>query len=301
VEGSRHHRLAECARQIRCLVLRSVYHAGAGHIGGPLSAADILAALYFSVMRIDPEHPDWPDRDRFVLSKGHSSIGLYATLALRGYFPADELSTFDAADSRLQGHPDMTATPGVDMSTGSLGQGLSVGVGMALGARLLGKDFHTWVMIGDGETQEGQIWEAVMVADRYHLGNLTAILDYNQLPQYGRTTQPEGYMGLHRDPPAPDAPGKFAAFGWRVLEVDGHDIHQILESCAAAAQTVHGSEAPTVIIAYTVKGKGVSFMEGDYSWHSRPLSREDLERALAELEVDKEVPPMALGTGGGRA
>ena len=176
--------LREKAREIRRLILTSVHHAGAGHLGGPLSAADMLAALYFRFLRIDPANPVWAERDRFILSKGHSAIGLYVTLALSGYFPVEELLTFDAIDSRLQGHPDMTVTPGVDMSTGSLGQGLSPGVGMALGARMKGMAFRTWVMLGDGEMQEGQVWEAIEVAARYGLDNLTAIVDNNQLPQY---------------------------------------------------------------------------------------------------------------------
>src|SRR5205814_1369435 len=163
----------------------AIYEAQAGHLGGPLSAADMLVALYFEVLRIDPRRPDWPERDRFILSKGHSSIGLYVVLALRGYFPIAELATFDQIDSRLQGHPDMKALPGLDMSTGSLGQGLSPGVGMALAARMKGLGFHTWVMLGDGEIQEGQIWEACFTASRLELDNITAILDYNRLPQFG--------------------------------------------------------------------------------------------------------------------
>jgi transketolase len=285
--------LEDKARRVRELVLRAVHHAGAGHIGGPLSAADILVALYFKVLRIDPHQPDWPDRDRFILSKGHSAIGWYATLALRGYFPIEELWTFDAIDSRLQGHPDMTVTPGVDMSTGSLGQGLSAGVGMALGAKLQGKGFHTWVMIGDGEVQEGQIWEAVQVAARYRLNNLTAILDYNKLPQYGWTSAPEGYRGVHREPPIQAPAQKFADFGWRPIEIDGHNMEEILAACTLARRA---KEAPTVIVAHTVKGKGVSFMEGDFNWHSRPLSDEDLQRALAELGVAE---PLRAGEGAG--
>src|SRR5438552_3702824 len=173
--------LREKAREIRRLILTSVHHAGAGHLGGPLSAADMLAALYFRFLRLDPANPIWAERDRFILSKGHSAIGLYVTLALRGYFPTDELQTFDAIDSRLQGHPDMTVTPGVDMSTGSLGQGLSPGVGMALGAKLKQMAFRTWVMLGDGEMQEGQVWEAIEIAARYRLENLTAIVDNKRL------------------------------------------------------------------------------------------------------------------------
>ncbi len=268
--------LGEVARRIRCLVLRSVHHAGAGHIGGPLSAAEILAVLYFRVLRIDPARPDWPERDRFILSKGHGAIGLYSALALRGFFPIEELSTFDAIDSRLQGHPDMTMTPGVEMSTGSLGQGLSPGVGMALGARLRGLSFRTWVLLGDGEIQEGQVWEAAEVAARYALENLTAIVDYNGLPQF---TWPDfGERGRQR--PTANLPAKWEAFGWRVLEVDGHDVRSLLEACASAQAT---AGRPSVIIARTVKGKGVSFMENDFIWHAHPLSEEELRRALLEL------------------
>jgi len=178
-------RLEEVARQIRLAIVRTVNHARAGHLGGPLSAADLLAALYFHVMRIRPDEPAWPDRDRFILSKGHSSVGLYAALALRGYFPVEELATFDAANSRLQGHPDMTRLPGLDMSSGSLGMGISAGVGMALGARLTGRDVRTYVMLGDGECQEGEVWEAAMTAARYGLDSLVAIVDHNKLQQYG--------------------------------------------------------------------------------------------------------------------
>jgi transketolase len=275
--------LKETARRIRCLVLRSVHHAGAGHVGGPLSAADILAVLYFRVLRIDPARPDWPERDRFILSKGHSAIGLYSALALRGYFPVEELHTFDAIDSRLQGHPDMTLTPGVDMSSGSLGQGLSPGMGMALGARLRGIPFRTWVLLGDGEIQEGQVWEAAEVAARYGLDNLTAIVDYNGLPQF---TWPDfGERGRER--PTANLPAKWEAFGWRVLEADGHDVESLLEACALAQEAggLPGGQAdrPSVIIAHTVKGKGVSFMENNYLWHARPLSDDELRRGLLEL------------------
>ena len=179
-------RLQEVARRIRVEVVRSVYKAKAGHLGGPLSAADMLAALYFHVLRIRPEEPAWPERDRFILSKGHCSIGLYAAMALRGYFPVDELATFDQAGTRLQGHPDMTKLPGLDMSTGSLGMGISAAIGIALGARLTGKpDVRTYVMLGDGECQEGEVWEAAMVAPRYGLDTLVAIVDHNKLQQYG--------------------------------------------------------------------------------------------------------------------
>jgi len=255
----------------------SVQHAGAGHLGGPLSAADMLAALYFRFLRVDPSDPAWPERDRFILSKGHSAIGLYATLALRGYFPVDELETFDAIDSRLQGHPDMTVTPGIDMSTGSLGQGLSPGVGMALGARMKRLGFRTWVMLGDGEVQEGQVWEAIEVAARYRLDNLTAIVDHNRLPQY---TWPDfGQRGRER--PIANLAGKWRAFGWRVFECDGHDMDDIVRNFDA---TTRAEGQPAVIIAHTVKGKGVSFMENEFPWHAKPLDAAALARALAELD-----------------
>src|SRR5438067_917179 len=270
--------LREKARDIRRLILASVHHAGAGHLGGPLSAADMLAALYFRFLRIDPRNPAWTERDRFILSKGHSAIGLYVTLALRGFFPVEELQTFDAIDSRLQGHPDMTVTPGVDMSTGSLGQGLSPGVGMALGAKMKGMRFRTWVMLGDGEMQEGQVWEAIEVAARYRLDNLTAIVDNNRLPQY---TWPDfGQRGRER--PIENLPAKWAAFGWRVLECDGHDMGAIVRTFEGA---MAAADRPTVVIAHTMKGKGVSFMENEFPWHAKPLSDDDLARALEEIEA----------------
>jgi transketolase len=274
------------ANDIRRHVVRAVHHAGAGHIGGVFSAAEMLAALYFSVLRIDPTQPLWEDRDRFILSKGHCAIGLYAALALRGYFPVEELLTFDAIDSRLQGHPDMTKLPGLDMSTGSLGQGLSPGVGMALGARFLNKDFRTWVMLGDGEIQEGQIWEAALVSARYNLDNLTAILDWNHLQQYGWPTA-AGYASSARVDPIEEPAAKWRAFGWHVIECDGHKLPDFLAACEAA-RSVRGR--PAIIIARTVKGKGVTFMEHDYAWHSKPITDADLSDALAQLDVaDQEM------------
>ncbi|MEI8332271.1 MAG: transketolase [Chloroflexota bacterium] len=271
-------RLEEVARRIRVEVIRAVNHARAGHLGGPLSAADILAVLYFHVMRIRPDEPRWPDRDRFVLSKGHSSIGLYAAMALRGYFPVEELSTFDAAHSRLQGHPDMTRLPGLDMSSGSLGMGISAAMGMALGARLTGRDSRAYVMLGDGECQEGEVWEAAMSAERYGLDNLIAIVDHNRLQQYGWPGEgPDG-----RTPP--QIPGelvaKWTAFGWRVLEVDGHDIAAVVSTLQEAAR---GDGRPVVVIAHTVKGKGVSYMEGHYFWHTRALKPDEFAIAMADL------------------
>jgi transketolase len=263
----------------RELILRSVFEAGAGHIGGPLSVTDILVNLYFDRLSVDPEDPRKPDRDRLILSKGHSSIALYTVLALRGYFPVDELATFDAIDSRLQGHPCMKTLPGVDMSTGSLGQGLSPGVGMALGARLSGLEFHTWVILGDGEIQEGQIWEACFTASRYELGNLTVVLDYNRLPQFGWPSA----GGYTRERPIENPAAKFAAFGWDTLECDGHD-HESLS--AAFDQAESATDRPTAIIANTVKGKGVSFMEANHAWHAKVPTQQELDDAIAELTSD---------------
>jgi len=272
--------LRATAQEARRLIVKSVHRAKAGHLGGPLSAADVLTALYFNILRVDPKRPDWPDRDRFILSKGHSSIGLYCVLALRGYFPVAELDTFDEINSRLQGHPDMTKLPGLDMSSGSLGQGLSPGVGMAIGAKLLGKDFRTWVMVGDGEIQEGQIWEAALVAERYRLDNLTVILDYNGLQQYGWTESTVD--GKRRTRVSIENPGKrFEAWGWNVLEMDGHSIESILATCRQATTL---RERPTAIISHSVKGRGVSYMEHDYNWHSKPMTDDDLARALGDID-----------------
>ena len=270
--------LREVARRIRVEVIRVVNHARAGHIGGPLSAAEILAVLFFRVLRVRPGEPAWPDRDRFILSKGHSSIGLYAAMALRGYFPVDELLTFDAANSRLQGHPDMTRLPGLDMSTGSLGMGISAAMGIALGARLLGRDVRSFVVLGDGECQEGQVWEAAMAAPRYGLDNLIAIVDHNKLQQYGWPGDgPDGRV-------PPQVPGELAekwrAFGWRVLEADGHDVADLVR---VLDEAVVGDGRPVAVIAHTTKGKGVSFMEGHWFWHTRAIKPEEYAAAMAEL------------------
>jgi transketolase len=283
-------RLNEVARRIRVEVVKAVNHARAGHLGGPLSAADMLAALYFHVLRIRPDDPGWPDRDRFILSKGHSSIGLYAAMALRGYLPVDELATFDAAHSRLQGHPDMTRLPGLDMSSGSLGMGISAGMGMALGARLTGRDVRAFVMLGDGECQEGEVWEAAMAAPRYALDNLVVIVDHNRLQQYGWPGDgPDGRI-------PPQVPGelvaKWTAFGWRVLEMDGHDMADILRVLDLATQ---GDGRPVAVIAHTIKGKGVSFMEGHYFWHTRAIKPEEFAQAMADLGE-----PVPAAEGGAR-
>lgn len=273
--------LESLSRQARRLILESVHTAGAGHIGGPLSVTDLLVSLYFNELRIDPDDPVNEHRDRIILSKGHSSIALYTVMALRGYLTAEELATFDQINSRLQGHPDMTVLPGLDMSTGSLGQGLSAGIGMALGARLSNDDFHTWVILGDGEIQEGQVWEAAFVAARYKLSNLTAIVDANDLPQFG-WPYPTGHT---RDMPIDDPAAKFRAFGWNVIEVDGHDHAALLETWDRVRTY---SDGPTCVIAKTVKGKGVSFMEGNYLWHAQVPTQEDLDKAGLEL-ADPEV------------
>ena len=282
--------LRSLAQQARWQVVKTVMSSKAGHIGGPLSMMDLLVCLYFGELNIRPEDPDWGDRDRFILSKGHAAIGLYAVLALRGFFPIEELITFDQGDSRLQGHPDVTRLPGLDASTGSLGQGLSVGVGMALGAQLGGSSFHTWVMLGDGEIQEGMVWEAVQVATRYKLDNLTAIVDRNGLQQFGLPSTTETTRtdrGDRRDPWfGVNLAAVFQAFGWRVLEIDGHDFDQI-KAAYRLARAGDFTHRPTVIIAHTVKGKGLSLAEGVYTWHSIVPTAEDFEKARQELEPDE--------------
>jgi len=282
-------RLERIAREARWHVINTVTTSKAGHVGGPLSMMDLVVALYFAGLDIDPEHPDAVDRDRFILSKGHSAIGLYSVLALRGYFPVEELTTFDHGDSRLQGHPDMLLTPGVDSSTGSLGQGLSVGAGMALGAKKLGRDFHTWVMLGDGEIEEGMVWETVISAPRYALDNLTAIVDLNGLQQYGwpagatdrfDRSEPMGHV---------DLAAVFRGFGWRVLEIDGHDFADILGAFDVVDRDRGRSGRPTVILATTTKGRGVSFTEGTYTWHNGVASPDQLETARAELTTAQTI------------
>ena len=267
------------AVQVRKLILQAVKKAGAGHVGGPMSMVEIALAMYFKILRIDPKNPQWPDRDRYILSKGHSCIALYAVLALRGYFPVEEVYTYDAIDSRMQGHPDMTKTPGIDMSSGSLGTGASPPLGMALAARRLGKNFHTWVHLGDGEVQEGQVWEMAFVASQYQVDNLTAIVDYNKVQQFGFPK--EGNI-RRRTNPLVQLPEKWRAFGWNAIECDGHDFDSLIPACEEAKKT---KGRPTCIIAHTIKGRGVSFMEGDYNWHAKVPNDEDLAKALAELDA----------------
>ncbi len=271
------------ARDARRLILQTVKIAQAGHVGGPMSACDLLAALYFHELRVDPTRPDWAGRDRFVLSKGHCALALYAMLALRGFFPVEEMATFDRVDARLQGHPDVTRLPGLDMSTGSLGMGLSAGIGMALGARLKGQDFRTYVMLGDGECQEGQIWEAAQVAARYGLDNLVAILDHNRLQQYGWKA------GSGQQDPLEKPGPRFRSFGWHVIEINGHDMDAIL-GAYAEARRVTGK--PVIIVAETTKGMGVSFMMDNPDWHAKPPSDEQLATALNELGGDITIAPV---------
>lgn len=266
------------AQEMRAWAMTAICLAGSGHPGGSLSAADIVAALYFHELRLDPSRPDWPDRDRFVLSKGHAAPVLYAALAERGFFPVEELLNLRKLGSRLQGHPDMRKVPGVEMSTGSLGQGLSAANGMALAARLDRRDYRVYVLLGDGEIQEGQIWEASMAAAHYKLDNVTAFLDHN------------GYQidGPVREVMSPEpVAAKWRAFGWHVIEIDGHNLSEIL-SALAEAKTVRGR--PTMIVAETVKGRGVSFMEGQVDWHGVAPKPAERDRALAELG-DGETPP----------
>jgi transketolase len=279
-------KLEDLARTARREIINAVVIAKAGHLGGPLSAIDILVALYFRVLNIRPNEPTWPDRDRFILSKGHSSIALYTTLALRGFFPLEELSTFDAMGSRLQGHPDMNLLPGLDMSTGSLGLGFSAGVGIALGAKLAGKNFTTFVMVGDGECNEGIIWEGAHVAQRYALDNLVVIVDENNLQQFGW----RGQTAADRLPPYSDKQlaHRWEAFGWQVSEVDGHDIDEVTHALTHARGA---SGSPVAVIAHTTKGKGVSFMEGNFRWHSRVPTADEINQAMVELAA----PPSLTG------
>jgi Transketolase, N-terminal subunit len=264
--------LARRAKAVRRNILSMITAAQSGHPGGSLSAADILVTLFFDVMRIDPHAPADPERDRFVLSKGHAAPVLYATLAERGFIPHSELCTLRQIDSRLQGHPDMKNIPGVDMSTGSLGQGLSAANGMALAARLDGKDWRVYALLGDGELEEGQVWEAAMLAAHYKLDNLTAFVDNNGLQIDGPVSEVMS--------PLPIA-DKWRAFGWETIEIDGHD-YRAIHNAVETAKTIKGK--PTMIVAHTVKGKGVASMENVCEWHGKAPSVEECQRFLAEME-----------------
>ena len=261
------------AVSVREGVLTSTHGAKAGHPGGSLSAADLFTYLYFKEMRIDPKNPRWDGRDRFVLSKGHTAPGLYSALAQRGYFPVEDLPTLRHIDSYLQGHPNMNTVPGVDMSTGSLGQGISAAAGMAKGAKHLGKDINVYTVLGDGELAEGQIWEATMVAAHYGLDNLCIIVDVNGLQIDGRTCDVMNTEPLD---------GKFAAFGCDVVKIDGHDFEE-MESAFARFHQNNGSRKPTVILMKTTKGKGVSYMENQAGWHGKAPNDEEYVKGMAEL------------------
>ena len=264
-------RLEGIARELRITDIEMLTEAGSGHPGGTLSAADMVAALFFHKLRLRPEEPDWAGRDRFVLSKGHCIPIVYAAMAKLGFFPEDELKTLRKLGTRLQGHPDRTRLPGIEASTGSLGQGLSVAVGMALASKLDRADWRVYCMLGDGESQAGQVWEAAMLAPRRGLDNLCAILDQNQVQQTGTVAET-----LDIEPVV----AKWRAFDWHVREIDGHDMEQVVDALDEA-EMVTGR--PTMIVSHTIKGKGVSFMELNPAWHGKAPSAEEAERALAEL------------------
>ncbi|HBQ64785.1 MAG TPA: transketolase [Clostridiales bacterium] len=265
--------LARKATLIRKHIIEETFCAASGHPGGSLSCTDILTALYFREMRVNPANPSWKDRDRFVLSKGHCAPALYATLAEKGFFPAEDLTGFRSIDSYLEGHPNMTYVPGVDMSTGSLGQGISAAVGMAMAGKMDEKDYRVYAILGDGELEEGQVWEALMCAAHYKLDNLMAFLDHNGLQIDGKITD------VMSPEPVAD---KFRAFGWKVILIDGHDYGQIL---GAIAEAKSGSGQPVMAVCSTVKGKGVSFMEHQAGWHGTAPNKEQRDQAHAELDA----------------
>lgn len=276
MEQSKELKLKRLANSVRKGIIEGVYSAASGHPGGSLSIADIITYLYFEEMNIDPKNPKYEKRDRFVLSKGHTAPALYSVLAERGYLPKEELKTLRQADARLQGHPDMKGTPGVDMTTGSLGLGISAACGMALSAKVSGDTYRIYSILGDGETEEGQVWEAAMFAAHYKLDNLTAVVDWNGL-------QIDGPIAEVMNPTPYDE--KFRAFGWHVIMINAHDFSEI-EAAFCEAKTVKGK--PTVIIAKSVKGKGVSYMENACEWHGQ-APKEDLYKiAMAELDAIDE-------------
>ncbi len=272
MEKSKETLLKEKANRIRQHIVTGVHSAGAGHPGGSLGIADILAYLYFEEMNIDPKNPKNPDRDRFVLSKGHCAPALYAALAERGYFPTEDIKGLRSADSYLEGHPDMKKIPGVDMSSGSLGQGICAANGMALAAKIDKKDYRVYTVLGDGELQEGQVWEAAMFAAHYGLDNLTAFVDFNGLQIDGDITKVMNPTPIDK---------KFEAFGWHVIVTDAHDFNA-LEAAVNEAKATKGQ--PTMIVAKSVKGKGVSFMENQAGWHGKAPNDEEYALAMKELE-----------------
>ncbi len=265
------HFLEEKAAEIRRLIIEGVYNAGSGHPGGSLSCADIITYLYFDKMNVSADRANDPDRDRFVLSKGHCCPALYAALALKGYFPVEDIKTLRKLDSYLQGHPDMNKINGIDMSTGSLGQGFSAACGMAKVGKIKGKDYHVYTVLGDGESEEGQVWEAAMFAGHYHLDNLTAFIDFNRL-------QIDGDVRTIMNPTPLDE--KFRAFGWKTEVIDGHDFEQIEKAVSSREEG-----KPLMIICNTVKGKGVSFMEDAVGWHGKAPKTNEYEIAVKELDA----------------
>lgn len=265
------------ANKVRQLIIEGVFNAKSGHPGGSLSAADIFTYLYFKELNVDPKNPKWADRDRFVLSKGHCCPGLYAALAIKGYFPEKEIKSLRHIGAMLQGHPDMKGTPGVDMSSGSLGQGVSAACGMALAAKMDNASYRVYAMLGDGECEEGQVWESAMFAAHHNLDNLCYIVDYNGLQIDGKVSEVAGLEPLDK---------KFESFGFEVIKICGHCFNQI-EEAFEKAKTVKGK--PTVIIAETVKGKGVSYMEDQVGWHGKAPNQEQYELALNELREQQKV------------
>ncbi|MBN2049243.1 MAG: transketolase [Spirochaetales bacterium] len=264
------------AREVRIEIVKMIYASQSGHPGGALSAADMVTALYFDIMNLRPEEPRWPARDRFVISKGHACPVVYACLAMRGFFPMEALGTLRRFESILQGHPDMRKTPGLDMTTGSLGQGLSMGLGIAMEGNMLGASYKVFVLLGDGEIQEGQVWEAAASASARHLGNLIALVDNNHLQMDGHTDKILPMASIEE---------KFRAFGWEVLSINGHDMREVLLALELARGTTRSK--PVCIVADTVKGKGVSFMEDLREWHGMAPDSGQLKRALEELGGDR--------------
>jgi len=265
--------LKRIAANVRLGIVEEVFHAASGHPGGSLSVADVITYLYFCEMKTDINAPAWEDRDRFVLSKGHTCPALYAALAEKGFFPKEDLKTFRHIDSYLQGHPDRKYIPGIDMSSGSLGQGFSAACGMALAAKLQNKDYRVYTVLGDGESQEGQVWEAAMFAAHYKLDNLCAVLDFNGLQIDGRITDVMNPTPLD---------SKFEAFGWNVICINGHDFNEIEQAFAKARQT---KSKPTLILSSTTKGKGVSFMEDQVGWHGKAPNADEYAQAVQELNA----------------
>ncbi len=273
MDQEKNRQLSIVATKIRKHAIEAVYQAASGHPGGSLSSADIFATLYFDTMNVDPKNPKMENRDRFVLSKGHCSPGLYGTLAEKGFFDSAEIKKFRQIDSFLQGHPDMKGVPGVDMSTGSLGQGIAAANGMALAGKLDNKNYRVYSIMGDGELQEGQVWEAAMFAAHYKLDNLTAFVDFNGLQIDGDITKVMSPLPIDE---------KFKAFGWHVIVIDGHDFTQIRDAIKQAQET---KGKPTMIMAKCIKGKGVSYMENEAAWHGSAPNKEQYEQAIKELDA----------------